>query len=88
MVTNNVAEYKALLLGLRYALMNGFKRIDVQGDSMLVVMQVLIFIPSDTCPSIFSEKAQEHYCNPEKVYKIAKRLLYCEETERKVPINS
>ncbi|KAJ1693939.1 hypothetical protein LUZ63_010637 [Rhynchospora breviuscula] len=39
-VTNNVAEYKALLLGLRHALMKGFKRIDVQGDSMLVVMQV------------------------------------------------
>ncbi|KAJ4784456.1 RNase H family protein [Rhynchospora pubera] len=39
-VTNNVAEYKALLLGLRHALMKGFKRVDVQGDSMLVVMQV------------------------------------------------
>ncbi|KAJ3690021.1 hypothetical protein LUZ61_019185 [Rhynchospora tenuis] len=39
-VTNNVAEYKALLLGLRHALSKGFKRIDVQGDSMLVVMQV------------------------------------------------
>ncbi|KAF3328152.1 putative RNase [Carex littledalei] len=39
-VTNNVAEYKALLLGLRYALIKGFKRIDVRGDSMLVVMQV------------------------------------------------
>ncbi|XP_078173802.1 uncharacterized protein LOC144567524 isoform X2 [Carex rostrata] len=39
-VTNNVAEYKALLLGLRYALMKGFKRINAQGDSKLVVMQV------------------------------------------------
>ena len=44
MLTNNVAEYKALLLGLRYALMKGFKRINVFGDSMLVVMQVLISI--------------------------------------------
>ncbi|KAG5534968.1 hypothetical protein RHGRI_022922 [Rhododendron griersonianum] len=39
--TNNVAEYRALLLGLNYALQKGYKHIRVQGDSKLVVMQFL-----------------------------------------------
>lgn len=38
--TNNVAEYRALILGLKFALKKGFKHIRVQGDSNLVVMQV------------------------------------------------
>ncbi|KAJ4978006.1 hypothetical protein NE237_008786 [Protea cynaroides] len=38
--TNNVAEYRAVILGLKYALMKGFKQIRVQGDSKLVCMQV------------------------------------------------
>ncbi|XXG60567.1 hypothetical protein AAC387_Pa04g2436 [Persea americana] len=38
--TNNVAEYRALILGLKYALEKGFKRIRVLGDSNLVCMQV------------------------------------------------
>lgn len=38
--TNNVAEYRAVLLGLKHALEKGFKRIRVQGDSKLVCMQV------------------------------------------------
>ncbi|XP_031406312.1 uncharacterized protein LOC116214937 isoform X4 [Punica granatum] len=38
--TNNVAEYRGLILGLRYALERGFKNIRVQGDSKLVCMQV------------------------------------------------
>ncbi|XP_062106791.1 uncharacterized protein LOC133818102 [Humulus lupulus] len=37
--TNNVAEYRALLLGLKQALKKGFKHIRCQGDSMLVCMQ-------------------------------------------------
>jgi len=40
--TNNVAEYRALLLGLRSALDKGFKNVHVLGDSMLVCMQVQI----------------------------------------------
>ncbi|KAJ3689417.1 hypothetical protein LUZ61_018581 [Rhynchospora tenuis] len=35
--TNNVAEYRALLLGLKYAVEKGCKNIQVQGDSNLVV---------------------------------------------------
>lgn len=38
--TNNVAEYRAILLGLKYALQKGFTKIHVQGDSKLVCMQV------------------------------------------------
>ncbi|XP_020677704.1 uncharacterized protein LOC110096217 isoform X2 [Dendrobium catenatum] len=38
--TNNVAEYRALILGMKYALMRGFKHIRVQGDSQLVCLQV------------------------------------------------
>ncbi|THG22671.1 hypothetical protein TEA_011538 [Camellia sinensis var. sinensis] len=34
--TNNVAEYRAVILGLRYALKKGFKHVRVQGDSKLV----------------------------------------------------
>ncbi|KAI3991699.1 hypothetical protein MKX01_038097 [Papaver californicum] len=38
--TNNVAEYRAMLLGVKYALKKGFKRISVRGDSKLICMQV------------------------------------------------
>ncbi|KAL8471428.1 hypothetical protein ACS0TY_028907 [Phlomoides rotata] len=38
--TNNVAEYRGVILGLRYANQKGFKHIRVQGDSKLVCMQV------------------------------------------------
>ncbi|KAG1362721.1 hypothetical protein COCNU_10G009400 [Cocos nucifera] len=41
-VTNNVAEYRALILGMKYALKKGFKQIRVQGDSYLVCMQPLL----------------------------------------------
>ncbi|KAM3286652.1 putative protein isoform X1 [Capsicum chacoense] len=37
--TNNVAEYRGVILGLRYALEKGFKHIKVKGDSKLVCMQ-------------------------------------------------
>ncbi|KAJ7953674.1 Ribonuclease H protein [Quillaja saponaria] len=39
-VTNNVAEYRAMILGMKYALKKGFTGIRVQGDSKLVCMQV------------------------------------------------
>ncbi|KAI4366635.1 hypothetical protein MLD38_022490 [Melastoma candidum] len=38
--TNNAAEYRALILGLRYALEKGYQQIRVRGDSKLVCMQV------------------------------------------------
>lgn len=39
-----MAEYRAVILGLRYALERGFRHIRVQGDSKLVCMQVFFFI--------------------------------------------
>ncbi|CAL1379869.1 unnamed protein product [Linum trigynum] len=38
--TNNVAEYRAVLLGLRYALQRGYRNIRLQGDSKLVCSQI------------------------------------------------
>ena len=38
--TNNVAEYKALLLGLEGVLRLGGKRLRVQSDSQLLVLQL------------------------------------------------
>ncbi|GAA0164018.1 RNA processing factor [Lithospermum erythrorhizon] len=38
--TNNVAEYRGMILGLKAALQKGFTSIRVQGDSKLVCMQV------------------------------------------------
>ncbi|CDP02148.1 unnamed protein product [Coffea canephora] len=38
--TNNAAEYRGAILGLKFALEKGFKHIRVQGDSKLVCMQV------------------------------------------------
>lgn len=38
--TNNVAEYRGVILGLKYALKKGFGHIRVLGDSKLVCMQI------------------------------------------------
>jgi ribonuclease HI len=39
--TNNVAEYRALLLGLECALERGVKRLEVRADSELLIKQLL-----------------------------------------------
>lgn len=44
--TNNVAEYNGLLKGLEAALALGVKRIQCQGDSKLVVEQVVFASPA------------------------------------------
>jgi ribonuclease HI len=38
--TNNTAEYEACILGLEVALELNIKKIDVYGDSMLIIFQV------------------------------------------------
>ncbi|XP_057248551.1 uncharacterized protein LOC104883567 isoform X2 [Beta vulgaris subsp. vulgaris] len=38
--SNNVAEYRAVILGLRTALQKGFKHVKVRGDSLLVCNQI------------------------------------------------
>jgi ribonuclease HI len=40
--SNNMAEYEALLCGLKIAIEIGVKRLDVRGDSQLVIDQVMI----------------------------------------------
>ena len=37
LASNNMAEYEALLSGLRIAIELGIKRLDVRGDSQLVI---------------------------------------------------
>ena len=39
--SNNVAEYEALINGLRIAIELGIRRLDIRGDSQLVVNQVM-----------------------------------------------
>ena len=39
--SNNMAEYKALLSGLRITIELGIKRLDVRGDSQLIINQVM-----------------------------------------------
>ncbi|GAB2276572.1 hypothetical protein Dimus_039197 [Dionaea muscipula] len=38
--TNNAAEYRGVILGLRYALKGGYKHVHVRGDSQLVCKQI------------------------------------------------
>ena len=38
--TNNVAEYTGLIVGLKEAIKLGIKKLDVEGDSMLVIKQM------------------------------------------------
>jgi ribonuclease HI len=40
-VSNNMAEYEALLCGLRIAIETGIKCLNVRGDSQLVIDQVM-----------------------------------------------
>ena len=41
LVSNNVAEYEALVNGLRIAIELGIRWLDVRGDSQLVINQVM-----------------------------------------------
>ncbi|XP_065868649.1 uncharacterized protein [Euphorbia lathyris] len=43
-ITNNVAGYRAMILGLKYALEKGYTKIRVQGDSKLGCLQVFLEI--------------------------------------------
>jgi ribonuclease HI len=54
--SNNMAEYEALLCGLRIATEIGTKRLDVRGDSQLVIDQVMKNV------SCHDDK-MEAYCN-------------------------
>jgi ribonuclease HI len=53
--SNNMAEYEALLRDLRIAIETGIKRLDVRGDSQLVIDQVM---KNASC-----HNKMETYCN-------------------------
>jgi ribonuclease HI len=55
-MSNNMAEYEALLYGLRIAIETGIKRLDVRGDSQLVIDQVM---KNASC----HDDKMEAYCN-------------------------
>ena len=55
-VSNNMAEYEALLSGLRIDIELGIKRLDVRGDSQLIIDQVM---KEASCHN----KKIEAYCN-------------------------
>jgi ribonuclease HI len=38
--TNNIGEYNGMLLGLKFCVENGIKRVKIYGDSKLVISQV------------------------------------------------
>jgi probable phosphoglycerate mutase len=54
--SNNMAEYEALLCGLRIAIETGIKHLDVRGDSQLVIDQVM---KNASC----HDDKMEAYCN-------------------------
>jgi ribonuclease HI len=54
--SNNMAEYEALLCGLRITVETGIKRLDVRGDSQLVIDQVM---KNASC----HDDKMEAYCN-------------------------
>jgi probable phosphoglycerate mutase len=53
--SNNVAEYEALITGLRIAIELGVRHLDVRGDSQLVIDQVM---KSSSC----HDPKMEAYC--------------------------
>jgi ribonuclease HI len=54
--SNNMAEYEALLFGLRIAIETGIKHLDVRGDSQLVIDQVMK-------NASYHDDKMEAYCN-------------------------
>jgi ribonuclease HI len=54
--SNNMVEYEALLCGLRITIKTGIKRLDVRGDSQLVIDQVM---KNASC----HDDKMEAYCN-------------------------
>jgi ribonuclease HI len=54
--SNNMAEYEALLCSLQIAIETGIKRLDVRGDSQLVIDQVMK-------NASYHDDKMEAYCN-------------------------
>jgi ribonuclease HI len=79
LMSNNTAEYEALLCGLRIAIETGIKRLDVRGDSQLVIDQVM---KNASC----HDDKMEAYCNAmraleDKFYGIELNHVPCQYNE-------
>ena len=61
--TNNIAEYKGLLAGLRIAINLGIRKLIIRGDSQLVVRQVNKDYQSPLMEAYIDEvrKLEEHF---------------------------
>jgi ribonuclease HI len=55
-MSNNMVKYEALLCGLRIAIETGIKRLDIRGDSQLMINQVM---KNASC----HDDKMEAYCN-------------------------
>jgi ribonuclease HI len=60
--SNNMAEYDALLCGLRISIKTGIKCLDVRGDSQLMIDQVM---KNASC----HDEKMEAYCNAVRALK-------------------
>jgi ribonuclease HI len=61
-MSNNMAEYEALLCGLRIAIETGIKRLDIRGDLQLMIDQVM---KNASCHN----EEMEAYCNTMRALK-------------------
>jgi ribonuclease HI len=78
-VSNNIAEYETLLCGLRISIETGIKRLDVRGDSQLVIDQVMK-------NASYHDEKMEAYCNvvcalEDKFYGIELNHIPCKYNE-------
>ncbi|VVB96956.1 Ribonuclease HI [uncultured archaeon] len=66
--TNNIAEWNALVEGLKLAMAHGCKELEVRGDSQLVIRQIKgqYMVKSDNLIPLFNE-AKKLCCNFEKI---------------------
>jgi ribonuclease HI len=71
--SNNMAEYEALLCGLKISIEIGVKRLDVQGDSQLVIDQVLK--NASTTTTRWTRTARP--CGPSRTSSTALSLITC-----------
>jgi hypothetical protein len=66
--SNNVAEYEALVNGLRNAIELGVRRLDARGDSQLVIDQVM---KNSHCRSRHQQSEQQH---PRRCFRLRRDL--------------
>jgi hypothetical protein len=76
--SNNMAEYEALLCSLKIAIETGIKRLDVRGDSQLVIDQVMKKRVVTTTRCRHAAKP----CEPSRTSSMALNLTTCSSVQR------